>query len=408
MKALMWSGLVLWVFLWTPVAAGAQSPTATQENLFWLSIMDSTNSAEFEAYLEQFPTGAFRALAQVRLAALRASLGDRSAATGSRGPQTSGTRAGGAWTTFSDRAYYEPILAEPRAARIQLIVPSISDEFEFQEKGGFRLTWQITLGRELPIAVWKSSRSPTRPDSLLSENEWGFGIWAPVSFHMIEDFKDPSAPIINTDMRYGAMMKAQRGLSRGRALSFRIVPWAHESTHLGDEYSISAQRRRPDFERINVSYEYYEYGISYDTPTTTLRHGGIGILPWKEDGYYSNHPLEGEGDIEIPASRLNFEPSFGFEYRWPTEGTGRQVFVSADLRLKAIYNYQKASADVAEDQQWSLSLMIGKMVQRGSGGPATVPLRAIYFHLYHGVNPHGQFRSQRNYSFFGVGWTFDR
>ncbi len=359
--------------------------TAVQEYLLWLSIMESPNPAEFEAYL------------------------DRSAATGSREPQTPEPRADGVWTTFSDRAYYEPILAEPRAARIQLIVPSISDEFEFQEKWGLRPTWQITLGRELPIAVWKSSRLPTRSDSLLRADEWGFGIWAPVSFHMIEDFEDPSAPIINTDMRFGAMMKAQRGLGRGRALSFRMVPWAHESTHLGDEFSISARRRHPsDFERINVSYEYYEYGISIDTPTATLRHGGIGILPWKKDGYYSTHLLEGEGNREIPASRLKFEPSLGFEYRWPTVGTGRQTFVSVDLRLKAIYNYHKASADVPEDQQWSLSLMIGKMVQRGSGGSAAVPLRAIYFHLYHGVNPHGQFRSQRNYSFFGVGWTFDR
>ena len=49
---------------------------AQQENLFWQSIVNSTNPAEFEAYLRQYPTGAFRALATTRLAALRASTVD--------------------------------------------------------------------------------------------------------------------------------------------------------------------------------------------------------------------------------------------------------------------------------------------------------------------------------------------
>ena len=49
----------------------AATPTATpeQENLFWQSIVNSTNPADFEAYLEQFPNGVFRLLAQNRLAA---------------------------------------------------------------------------------------------------------------------------------------------------------------------------------------------------------------------------------------------------------------------------------------------------------------------------------------------------
>ena len=59
-----------------PTASAAQQPppttTAEQENLFWQSIMNSPNPADFEAYLAQFPNGVFRALAENRLAALRA------------------------------------------------------------------------------------------------------------------------------------------------------------------------------------------------------------------------------------------------------------------------------------------------------------------------------------------------
>lgn len=60
------------------VAEAATAPqqstpaTAAQENLFWQSIINSTNPADFEAYLEQFPNGVFRRLAENWLTTLRA------------------------------------------------------------------------------------------------------------------------------------------------------------------------------------------------------------------------------------------------------------------------------------------------------------------------------------------------
>ena len=55
-------------------AAVAQQtvPVATpeQENIFWQSIVASTDPADFESYLEQFPNGVFRSLAQNRLRAI--------------------------------------------------------------------------------------------------------------------------------------------------------------------------------------------------------------------------------------------------------------------------------------------------------------------------------------------------
>ena len=54
--------------------AQQQSPAASAEVelVFWQSIADSTNPAEFEAYLRRFPNGTFSDLAQIRLEALRA------------------------------------------------------------------------------------------------------------------------------------------------------------------------------------------------------------------------------------------------------------------------------------------------------------------------------------------------
>ena len=64
----------------SPVSAGPPAATEEQENLFWQSIMNSTNPAEYEAYLEQFPNGVFRVLAQIRLAALHGTVDDPPAA----------------------------------------------------------------------------------------------------------------------------------------------------------------------------------------------------------------------------------------------------------------------------------------------------------------------------------------
>ena len=66
------------VLVGAAVATGAAVEAATagarleQENLFWESIRESRTPEDFEAYLQEFPSGTYRALAANRLAALRA------------------------------------------------------------------------------------------------------------------------------------------------------------------------------------------------------------------------------------------------------------------------------------------------------------------------------------------------
>ena len=56
-----------------PAPQPQSSPTASTEReaLYWQSIVNSENPADFEAYLEQFPNGAFRVLAENRLSGFR-------------------------------------------------------------------------------------------------------------------------------------------------------------------------------------------------------------------------------------------------------------------------------------------------------------------------------------------------
>ena len=78
----------------------ASAASAELEALFWQSIANSTNPAEFEAYLRRFPNGMFSELAQIRLEALRSPANDRPASvgrpTGGAGSPGTGSRVSGA------------------------------------------------------------------------------------------------------------------------------------------------------------------------------------------------------------------------------------------------------------------------------------------------------------------------
>lgn len=300
---------------------------------------------------------------------------------------------------FRDAPYFEPLLAEPRPARIMLLIPAWSKQFPHSVEPGNRFAWQISLGEELPILTLSDQVA----DGPLNPGRWGLGLWIPISFHVIEDFKDPSAPIVDTDYRFGFMVKFQRRFEKFR-LGLRFVPWNHESTHLGDEYTIFASED-PAFERINVSYENWEYGVSLegeglfsDGDTWKARHGGR--QPWGSDGYYSDHLL-GSDDRTLTPSVANFEPSLGVEYRF-SEWRGRQAYVSVDTRYQTVYTYHQTPTN-PEPRQWSWNWQVGRAVPEGTRG---TPLKQYFVQVYHGVNPYGQLRSQRDYWSAGFGFVF--
>ena len=303
---------------------------------------------------------------------------------------------------LADRTYYEPLVAEQRAARAFLVFPGWSKEFPHSAKSGNRFAWQITMGREFPMVGWESD--PTN----VGKGSWGVGLWIPIAFHMIEDFKDESAPIVDTDYRFGTMAKFQYYLTDTDRLQVRYVPWAHESTHLGDEYTIVAVRR-PGFERINVSYEYQEYGVSWaraigDAQSSVMvRHGGI--ILHGSDGYYSNHLL-GSDEPTLSPSEKNYEPSFGVEYRLPVRTTGkltprRQFIASLDLRHRLQYDFHRA-ANESEHRRLTWTVAIGRAAVEGQ----RLLLRSYSLYFTRGVNPFGQLREQYPYWAAGIGWVF--
>ena len=309
---------------------------------------------------------------------------------------------------LEDRAYYEPLIAEIRAANVNVLFWGQSDEFSFMQEPGRRRIWDIGLGKEIGLVGYETGEGRDGP---FLPGEWGVGVWMPVSFHMVEDFKDESNPIINTDYRFSGMVKTQAALREGLQLGGRFQ-FGHESTHLGDEFTLGAQKD-PTFQRVNVSYEYWEWGASAEwrlgsAPEHHLiaRLGGIGLFD-DEKGFYSETLLFPEGGTLLPSVR-NYETTVGVE--WTLNNLtdndrallgGYWPFVSVDARHRTVYDYAKPTADIREDSQWSFNLFVG--LRPGERDYIQKGLPNFYFRFYHGVNPHGQFRNQPSYSMFGFG-----
>jgi hypothetical protein len=311
---------------------------------------------------------------------------------------------------FAARRYYDPLIADPRAAH-QNALPGFSKAVPFliDTTDNLRLMWDIDVGAEMPILGWENGGHQA---GRVPNGCTGMGLWFVVDFHMLEDLNDFSNPIINNDYRFGLMFKAQRGLSEASWLGFKAHA-GHESTHLGDEYSLAAQRLYPTaFERINVSYEWLDAGISYERATVnnemwTVRGGAITTLPFG-NSYYSADPLDTGGRI-VPESRNSVEPYAGVTYRRERVQLLKLWgwYASIDARLKNLYDYNKASADEAEERKPTINFLLG-LAPRTAGALGGLGVTSPFVRAYYGVNPHGQFRNQADFWLYGVGIRLDR
>ena len=143
----------------TAPAQQAAAATPEQETVFWQSIEDSTNPTMFEAYLEQFPNGVFRALAQGRLAELRAPVGARPAA-GSDSP------AVGAGLIASTPADVPPRVGETRVFD--------GMEFVWVPAGEFRMgsTNSAVIIPEQPVTQVRINRGFWMGKYEVTQAEW--------------------------------------------------------------------------------------------------------------------------------------------------------------------------------------------------------------------------------------------
>lgn len=308
--------------------------------------------------------------------------------------------AQGLWL-FDNKPYYDPLIAGVREPHLSALALASADRVDFMvKKDSPRRIWDIDVGGELPLVGWQSTNVDEIP-----EDKFGVGLWAVIDFHTLEDFVDNSAPIVNTDYRFGGMIKARYGLKNARWLAARLH-FGHESTHLGDEFSIVGQRVFPrSFERINVSWEYVDLGVLYETPGWGVRGGVTTTLPFN-DSYYTTDPA---GITQSPLGPVTpsanwCDPYLGFEVLRPRQfqikKTRFDVYYSGELRWRSIYDYHKADPDASEERQASINLIAGV---KETGDAKGFGRASPFIRFYRGVNPHGQFRNQKSYKEFGIG-----
>ena len=244
---------------------------------------------------------------------------------------------------------------------------------------------EIHLGLDLPI--FYSTR-----------NRFLWALSIPVSSHMVwYPLEKTTSPIINTDYRFGLSFSGHLKVENPyiKNISFEFKPFAHESTHLGDEFIISGFQDDTSFYRVNVSYEYYEFSLILNDPEVlnenpiSLKIGFMGLINPKK-GYYTLSENEIGGNTLYPSKR-NGETYFNVNYK-KTNGfltnNHWKPLASLELRNRIKYNYKNTEK---EERVWSLNAYMGY-----SYTPAkinTVKSIGHYIRYYNGVNPNGQFRN---------------
>jgi len=226
---------------------------------------------------------------------------------------------------------------------------------------------------------------------------------------LIDMLESNTSPIINTDYFFGLQASAIKYTDNRyiRNIGIKLVPIFHESTHLGDEFSLHGYRNIPDFRRVNVSYEAWEAAVVLNDPDTIKTNllsvkAGFNRLFNDSKGYYNTDTLETKGAI-IPSSDKNFEYYFqvnlqrtnGFlcSDRW------MQVF-SAEVSNRLRFSYDQV---IPEKRTWNINIYLGwKYVTKTSGRNL-----GLFARYYQGIIPNGQFRNTSGYHFAALSIVYN-
>lgn len=286
---------------------------------------------------------------------------------------------------FTSRHFYKPFVSEISSTLNNLSLgKTYSNGLEgsaFQKL----IVNEVHLGMDMPLLYVKKPKF-----------EWAISL--PVSIHMVwAPFEQTTSPIINNDYRFGLSFTGYTKLDNAyiKNLSFKIMPFAHESTHLGDEITISGLQNNADFFRVNVSYEYYELSLTLNDPelldenTLSCRIGFIGLIR-PNVGYYTFFENEIGNNVLYPSQRwgefylqLNYKKTEGFlaNEQWHPN-------LSIEFRNRVKYDYK---VDTKEDRVWCVNAYIGyDYVPKKANIIKSV---GQYIRHYQGINPHGQLRN---------------
>jgi len=247
----------------------------------------------------------------------------------------------------------------------------------------------------------------------------------PVAFYLFWDPFPENNPIIDTDYTFGFDLSGRTALW-SRTEQRAGLYWGHISTHVGDEYTISARSViGARFPRINVSYFPWRANLANRWYWGTQAPGSAALsylqlggeiegdcLPWicEATGYYDIYPTETQG-VVIPTIPPGHELTLSLDWRkpvawWnpnspPTSTSSELPSLNAGLLIGTRRIFPYLNPDSSRHYGIAVNATFGYRFPTGLTHGASDA--EVYVRGYRGPNPYGQLRNQAHFSFIGVG-----
>ncbi|MFO7671040.1 MAG: hypothetical protein R6W31_15390 [Bacteroidales bacterium] len=301
---------------------------------------------------------------------------------------------------FKDTHILKPFLSEIRSITIKTELAWLNklDENYYESDYTKRPFIEVHLGTELPLFYLQNR-----------ERNFKFSTGGYIgNMLLIDMFEEKTSPVINTDYFFGLKFAALKYIDHPhiRNIGLKLVPVFHESTHIGDEFSIHGYHDLPGFRRVNVSYEAWEIAAVINDPDTiksNLLSAKVGFNGlWNPaKGYYTSDSLETKNRPAPPSERnfeyyiqLNLQRTKGFlcSGKWMNV-----LSVEASNRLK--FSYDEA---IEEKRSWNMNLYFGwKYISEKTGHHL-----GFFFRYYTGIIPNGQFRNTGGYRYAALSLVY--
>jgi hypothetical protein len=312
-------------------------------------------------------------------------------------------------------AWNRPFWADMHSTigRMEVATITNSAEYDLGKMGGdYRLHTFANIGADFPL--WHGN---------FADGQYGLAVTLPLFMNVWLDLFEPvTAPVVNTDYRFGApefafIHRTNKGFLKNYAI--KVTPWKHESTHIGDELTIMRRDEGLPITRVNVSYNYTELALTLNDPNGSLRanHGfriGALLIHDFEKSWYSMREVEGDCSKLAPM-KSPYEFYLQYQYQTNESKNHFQGIASVELRNRVKYGYPTYNTDekgewietfTPEQRTWTINAFLGFRYCHPKLNGYFSKL-GLGLRVYHGINPYGQFRSQPNFSQFGVALIFE-
>lgn len=280
----------------------------------------------------------------------------------------------------------------------------------------YSLFIESVIGTELPVLNWEiNGVNPSR-----------LAISIPVSASLLLDISEPvTHPLINTDYRIGSLeinYLYEIGIGFFKNAGIKLIPYYHESSHLGDELTIYRETAGFPITRVNATSNTAEFAITINDENgeSTFNHSfrvGSSMLWNKANGFYRMRPVEGDTS-KISPSQNRFVWYGQYQWHGPSGITSNQNFTSVlslEIRNRVLYDYPYYIYNITSSQPPIEVYPNRKFVPSLNGyagmryriGEERVSHLGIYFRFYLGVNPHGQFRNIPTHRFYSLSLVYE-